>query len=279
MQDYTTITEKAAEWNISLRHIQHLCRNGKIDGAIKRAGVWFIPGGTPSPAKNTKSDVAGFDFVGTKNRIFNNAVDLFLLYGFDNVSLNDIANSVGIRQSTIYNHFKSKQEILNTIYDFYCHYFLKDRPKLDDMESSLQNESFMDIINHIRYDFEEEHLKKMSDITKIVFQRIGIDERAKEIAKALIVDEGIQYVENVFNRLIELGRIKSLDTHKMAVFINSIRLFTLFHWIIDPSHDSMARLAEDEQGIYNCAAGFLEGLKPPVIDEQGKCVTSKNAAL
>ena len=267
MQEYRTITEKAAEWDISSRHIQYLCRNRKIEGAVKRAGTWFIRDDTPSPAKNTKSDAAGFDFVGTKRRIFNSAINLFLLDGFDNVSLRELADSVGIRQSTIYNHFKSKQEILNTIYDFYCYYFLKDRPSIEDMEPRLRNESLINIIGYIRYDFKEDYMHKMSDITKIIFQRISIDDRAREIAKTLIIDEGIRYVEDVFNRLIELGRFTSFDTRSMAVFINGIRIFTLFYQVVDPSEDSMVKLAEDELAIYNYAAKFITDLKSPSINE------------
>lgn len=267
MQEYKTIMEKAAEWDISSRHIQHLCRNGKIEGAIKRAGIWFIPDSVPSPAKNTKFQVSGFNFVGTKNKIFNSAISLFLLGGFDNVSLNDIAKSVGIRQSTIYNHFKSKQELLNTIYDFYCYHFLKDRPRLEDMEPRLRNESLINIIRDIRYNFDEAYVQKMSDITKIIFQRISIDERAREIAKTLIVDEGVQYVEDIFNKLISLNRIASFDAHQIAIFINAIRIYTLFYWIIEPSSGEMVKLAEDEQAIYHSATRYLTELSPSVINK------------
>lgn len=267
IQNYKTIEEKAAEWNVSSQHIQYLCRGGKIEGATKRAGVWFIPDDTPTPIKNTKSGAKGFKFVGTKNRIFNSAIKLFMLKGYNDVSLRDIADDVGIRQSTIYNHFKSKQEILDTIYNYYCYYYLKDRPSLEDMEYKLQNESLMEIIKAIRYDFKEDYLQKMSDITKIIFQRISIDDRAKEIARTLIVGEGIKYVETVFNRAIEIGRLAAFDVHTMAVLINSVRIFTLYYWIIDPSSENMIRLMEDEQTIYHYAAGFITDLKAPVINE------------
>lgn len=261
MQDYKTVTEKADEWDISSRHVQYLCRSGKISGAVKRAGTWFIPAGTPSPAKNTKSDAAGFDFVGTKKQIFSSAIKLFLLGGFDNVSLRDIADNVGIRQSTIYNHFKSKQEILDTIYNYYCFYYLKDRTSLEDMEYKLQNESIMEIMKSIRYEFKEDYLQEMSDITKIIFQRISIDGRAKEIAQTLVVDEGIKYVETVFNRAVEIGRIAAFDVHAIAVLINSIRISMLYYWIIDSSSENMMKLMEDEQTLYNHAVGFLTDLK------------------
>lgn len=260
MQNYNTVEEKAAQWNISSRHIQYLCRNGKIEGAIKRAGSWFIPEDMPSPAKNSKSGAGKFSFAGTKKRIFNSAIKLFMLRGFDNVSLRDIASDVGIRQSTIYNHFKSKQEILDTIYDFFCHNFLKDRLSLKDMETIVQKESLMDIIGYIRYDFNEEYEQDMSEITKIIFQRIGIDERAREIGKSLMIDEGVKYVEDVFSMAVETGRLAPFDTHLLAVFINSVRVFTLYNWILDPPQENMIKLLEDEQDLYRLSTGFLKDL-------------------
>lgn len=262
MQDYKTIEEKAAEWNITPRHAQYLCRNGRIEGAVKRAGAWFIPDDAPVPIKNTKSDAKGFEFVGTKNKIFSSAIKLFMLKGFNAVSLRDIADSIGIRQSTIYNHFKSKQEILDTIYDFYCHHYLKDRPSLKDMETITRDKSPIDIIGCIRYDFKEDYEQKMSDITKIILQRIAIDERAREIGKTLMAEEGIKYVEDVFNKAIENGRFATFDTHAMAVIINSIRIFTLFNWIVDPAPESLMKLAADEQTLYKYATSFVTELKP-----------------
>lgn len=262
MQNYKTIEEKAVEWGLSSRHIQHLCRRGKIDGAIKRAGSWFVPSDVPSPAQNSKTGVKNFDFIGTKKKIFNSAIELFVSAGFDNVSLRDIANKVGIRQSTIYNHFKSKQEILDAIYNFYTYYYLKDRLSLHDMEAKLQSKSVLDIIGYIRYDFGEEYQQKMSDITKIVFQRIGIDARAKEISKSLMVEEGVKYVEDVFNIGIKNGRFAPFDTHIAAVFINSVRIFTLYNWIVDSSPEHMMKLLEDEQVLYKYVAGFLVDIQP-----------------
>jgi len=267
MYNYKTANEKALEWHVSSQHVKYLCRGGKIKGAVKRAGAWFIPDDAPNPVRYTKSGSADFRFVGTKNKIFNSAIELFMIRGFNDVSLKDIADHVGVNQSSIYNHFESKQEILDTIYDFYCHCYLEGRPSLEEMELVLQNGSVMDIIRRIRYDFKEEYKQKLSDISIIIFQRIAIDERAREISKSLIIDEGVKYVEQVFERGIEIGRFAPFDTHTMAAFINSVRIFTFYHWIVDPSPDSMKLLLDDEQALYQYSTKFLADLKAPVIND------------
>jgi len=260
MHHFKTVEEKALEWGVSPQHIQALCRKGKIRGAVKRAGVWFIPDDTPNPTQNTKSGVQYDEFIGTKKRVFESAIKLFVSNGFEGVSLKDIADDVGIRQSAIYNHFKTKQEMLDTIYDYYRHYFILNRSTLEDIEPVLRSGTILDIIKCVRYSFSEENEPKLFDITKIIFQRNSMDERAQEIFVSLIMDDGITYVQTVFNRAIEIGRLAPFDTHAIAIFINSISLYTLYNWIVNPSPEKMKKVLEDEQTQYKCATKFLTDL-------------------
>ena len=261
MQNYKTVEEMAIEWNVSPRHIQNLCKNNKIEGAIKRVGAWFIPVNASNPLKNTKSDTIHFKFIGTKKKIFDSAIELFSKNGFDNISINDITKAAGIRQSSLYNHFKSKQEILDTIYDFFSYHYLKNRPSISDLEPILQEGSLLDIIYCLKYEFDEEYVQRMLDITKLIYQRIAIDESAREITKSLMLEEGIHFVEAVFNKAVQIGRIAPFDTHAMAIFINSTRLFVLHNWIIDPSVENMSEGVKQELNQYQYAAKLLTDLR------------------
>lgn len=260
MHYFKTVEEKALEWGVSPQHIQSLCRKEKIEGAVKRAGAWFIPDDVPNPIINTKSDAQHFQFVGTRKRIFDSAIKLFMLNGFERVTIKDIADDVGIAQSAIYNHFKTKKEILDVIYDYYCRGYLKNRLSIEDVEPILRKGSLLDMIKCVRYAFDEDDLQRMSDITKIVFQRSATDKRANEIFKALIMKEGIDYVEAVFDRAVEIGRLAPLDTHAISIFINSVSLYTLNRWITDPSPDNMEKTLEEEQTQYKYAAQLLTDL-------------------
>ncbi len=51
----------------------------------------------------------------TKEKILQKALDLFVIKGYSGSSIRDIAKEVGIRESGIYNHFSSKQAILEAI--------------------------------------------------------------------------------------------------------------------------------------------------------------------
>ena len=51
----------------------------------------------------------------TKEKIAQAALDLFSVRGYEAVSIRDIAGAVGIKESSIYNHFKSKQAIFDAL--------------------------------------------------------------------------------------------------------------------------------------------------------------------
>ena len=51
----------------------------------------------------------------TKEKIFDVSPELFSQKGFNNTSVRQIAREVGIKESSIYNHYPSKQAILDEI--------------------------------------------------------------------------------------------------------------------------------------------------------------------
>ena len=42
MEGFVTAKEAAEKWNVSLRTVQALCAEGRIEGATKMARVWII---------------------------------------------------------------------------------------------------------------------------------------------------------------------------------------------------------------------------------------------
>ena len=51
----------------------------------------------------------------TKQEILEAALELFSVQGFEATSISQIADAVGIRKASLYSHFDSKQEILDTL--------------------------------------------------------------------------------------------------------------------------------------------------------------------
>ena len=55
MQEHISVHTAAKKWNITPRRVQALCSSGRINGAIKESGVWFIPTLAPKPARQKKT--------------------------------------------------------------------------------------------------------------------------------------------------------------------------------------------------------------------------------
>ena len=56
---------------------------------------------------------------GTRKRILIASLDLFSVQGFPGTSMRQIARAVGVRESALYTHFKSKQDILDSLFGLY----------------------------------------------------------------------------------------------------------------------------------------------------------------
>lgn len=50
MFEYMTAQEAAERWNVSLRWVQRLCKENRIDGVLNVNRVWLIPKEARKPA-------------------------------------------------------------------------------------------------------------------------------------------------------------------------------------------------------------------------------------
>ena len=49
MFEYMTAQEAAEKWNVSLRWVQRLCKEGRIEGTMNINRIWLIPKITEKP--------------------------------------------------------------------------------------------------------------------------------------------------------------------------------------------------------------------------------------
>lgn len=72
-----------------------------------------------------------------KNKIMEVSIELFSEKGYNAVSIRDITKKVGIKESTLYNHFQSKQELGETIYYNFQMETAKIMPSLEKLDTIL----------------------------------------------------------------------------------------------------------------------------------------------
>ena len=54
MIGYVQAEVVAERWDVTIRQVQYLCKNGRINGAVKFGTTWAIPEDAPRPTRTGK---------------------------------------------------------------------------------------------------------------------------------------------------------------------------------------------------------------------------------
>lgn len=96
----------------------------------------------------------------TKERILEEALKLFAQSGYMGASMNDIATNLGVTKTALYKHYKSKQEILDSIVEK-MNQMDKERVKKYDMPEGNMEE--------VVKGYQETAIDKIKEFTKVQF--------------------------------------------------------------------------------------------------------------
>lgn len=152
----------------------------------------------------------------TKEKIFDVSIDLFSEKGFDAVSIREIGRGVGIRESSIYNHYSSKEAILDTILD----YFIKEMEQTGFPEEEM--DKLLDQSPEMFYQagskmFEERmHDPKMIKIWRLLLIEMYHNPKIKEFFLKELIEVPIQAWTLIFSTMIEKKLIKPADPARLA---------------------------------------------------------------
>lgn len=200
---------------------------------------------------------------GTRLKYFTKAINLFSRQSFEIVTLNDVAEAVGKTRTNLYSYFNSKQEILDLMYEYFTHHFTKSRKPLEALKPIVEHGTVLEMITSVGYFFDPSNRELMADILIVLHQRSVFDERARCIIKELIIDDGIRYVEEVFDYAINIGRLAPFTTHWLARIINNTQYSEHLQSTVDPdyTHDEFEK--KDMMPIYQQVAAMIIDLRSP----------------
>lgn len=150
----------------------------------------------------------------TKEKIAYEALTLFSTRGFSAVSVRDIARAVGIKESSIYNHYKGKQAIFDTIvatYDTQADSFFSGFASPKHLEGNvIENMAYIkdiDVLVQITLTAIEEYLN--NDYFFKFFRMLSIERvnnpKAREVFQAMFIDGAIAFQEQLFGWMMENG--------------------------------------------------------------------------
>ncbi len=176
----------------------------------------------------------------TKDKIFDTALDLFSKKGYDSVSVRTMASEVGIKESSIYNHYSSKKDILMSILNYFEEYF-KGNPLDDENIRKLLEENPEEFYHQGSEMFKQQIFEeKILKIMKLIFVQMYQIDEVKEFFLREILGGSTDFWSDVFEILIQKNVIGSdCNPNKLAEMYFGFSMFKL--WEIFLKYDDFPK--------------------------------------
>ncbi len=151
----------------------------------------------------------------TKQKILDASLEFFSKHGYSGASIRQIAHAVGVRESAIYNHYHSKEEIFNAILDEFKSRTITTKILSDDLLDDLVNpEKFLKhfaarLIDHWNSPDERKFIRLLliEQFTKIGSRELSVTEHLTELRSIC---------KMIFGEMAKHGVIKKIDSELLA---------------------------------------------------------------
>ena len=160
----------------------------------------------------------------TTRRILDTAADLFAHKGFDGVSVRELAEKAGIRESSVYNHFKSKSDILEALFNEFIKEVPLSRPSDSELDKLLLIMGPEEVFKNILFHVGEHVCGTLANIAMIIYDEQLKSERAARMYYRYMVREPADYYERLINKMIERKMVKPVDARIFAEQYNYVSL-------------------------------------------------------
>ena len=165
----------------------------------------------------------------TKGNIIYQALILFSDRGYEGVSMRDIASSVGIKAASLYNHFKSKEDIFSSIIDEMSKRYEKTVLELQvpDGDMNVVIEKYMHVTEETLVMVAKNlFLYFLKDDFASKFRRMLIIEqfrstRAGDVFQNFYIDGALNFQNILFDNMIKQGAFIECDPLIMALHFYS----------------------------------------------------------
>jgi AcrR family transcriptional regulator len=156
--------------------------------------------------------------ISTKQQILDTALNLFSHKGYSAVSIRDIGNIVGIKESTIYYHFKNKQDIFNELLKIFEE-ITNEKPKRFNKElekvAKIEEEAFIEVgigvlTNYLLND-------RILKFIRMLMIEQHVNEEAANLYKLVLFEIPLKHNFQVFQILMQRGYFRSADASYLTL--------------------------------------------------------------
>lgn len=159
--------------------------------------------------------------MGTKQKILDCSILLFSERGFNGVSIREIARAVGIKESSIYNHYTGKQAIIEEICASFTQSLSFAQPPLIQIEEMLSHQKPREIFQSFILSYGGNIQPRLTQMAKIVFSEQFHQGIVRNIFLEKFVEDTADYYQKVLSLMQKKGLICPCDTFLLAHIFNN----------------------------------------------------------
>ena len=164
----------------------------------------------------------------TKKLILDSAYDLFVERGYEGSSMRDIAESAGIKASSIYNHFDNKEQIFREVF-IDRHPLFRILEILDGAKGESADELLTNASNRL---YKE--IKNEPNLLNLFFVEL-VEMKGKHIPEAIITNfpHDSVFMRQIFGMKSELRDVR--EPVLIRALIGTIFANVMFNWFVGDS--------------------------------------------
>lgn len=154
----------------------------------------------------------------TKSRILEVALNLFSRRGYSSVSIRDICGEVGIKESSIYFHFKSKKDIFDTL----CNEFTDTTYNISQNftakmseETKFTDEEFLSACQIYLNDYLMDD--KINKFIRMLIIEQSTNPQAAALYHMVLFDKALAGQQAIFEWLVKIGFLWDSDVESMVM--------------------------------------------------------------
>lgn len=171
----------------------------------------------------------------TARSILDASAELFAQRGFSGVSVREIASLAGIRESSIYNHFSSKAEILESLYQEFIREVPGTRPSDEALDAMLAIMEPEEVFKAILFHVGQNVKGTLSNIAMIINLEKFKDAHAAELYYRYVVSEPATYYERLIEKMIARRMVRPVDARLIAEQYNYVSIALTKEYIMAQS--------------------------------------------
>lgn len=160
----------------------------------------------------------------SKQQILQSAIDLFSQRGFHDVSVREITKGAGVKESALYNHFNSKDDLVGAILSKLGRDMGEESFPESRIPELMKRGDIEEILLYTVLNGHTHITEEVSKMWRFVYMEQLRDKRARDFVMNEIVTKTITFYEKLFRAFQEKGWVKPFDPHLLAFEFQNVMI-------------------------------------------------------